>query len=106
MNQPWLQNCANPYITSKLHGLDHATVSSSNRIWPKCWDQEIVEDLFNISDQRSILAMSIGGEGEVDTLYWSETSSGEYSVKSAYQLIQKQKGNWHTDGKSNLWKLV
>ena len=46
------------------------------------------------------------GENESDKLYWNEDLSGEYTVKSAYKLLQLQKGQWHSSDNSSLWKLL
>ncbi|KAL8116398.1 hypothetical protein AgCh_022771 [Apium graveolens] len=91
---------------ARWKGLDNATVNSLMEINGQQWDIEIIEDLFNQRDQQCILNTTIGGIGEVDKLCWNEDLSGEYTVKSAYRLLQVQKGYWHTRDNGSLWKLV
>ncbi|XP_074347512.1 uncharacterized protein LOC141686373 [Apium graveolens] len=103
LGQPWLHDSVNPCITSELIGLNDATISSLMIEDGGGWDREVIEDLFNTRDQRCILATEIGGCGRADELYWNENISGDYMVKSAYQLLQKQKGDWHTNSSSQIW---
>lgn len=39
-------------------------------------------------------------------LYWSKESSGAYSVKSAYNFLQKQKGRWQVEDIHSIWKVI
>ncbi|XP_074348430.1 uncharacterized protein LOC141687156 [Apium graveolens] len=84
LGQPWLQDSVNPCIMSEIIGLNDATVSSLMIDDGGGWDHEVIEDLFNTRDQRYILAIEIRGCGRDDELYWNESISGDYTVKSAY----------------------
>lgn len=57
-------------------------------------------------DQQCILNTIIGEENEEDSLYWGMESSGEYSVRSAYRLIQAQKGLWRLSDSSSVWRDI
>lgn len=103
-DQPWLQDECNPYITSELQGLEHITVSSLMKTGERQWEEEIVMDWFNFRDQQCILNTSIGGDDEEDLLYWGQESSGEYSVKSAYRMIQAQRGLWQISNNNSVWR--
>lgn len=41
-----------------------------------------------------------------DELFWNEDLNGEYTVRSAYTLLQKQKGQSLAGGSSDLWRKV
>ncbi|XP_074328372.1 uncharacterized protein LOC141666280 [Apium graveolens] len=101
-NQPWLYDAANPYITSDSPTFENNTVASficnSHE-----WDEEIIKDLFNERDQRCILRIALVNHREVDSVYWSKENSGVYFVKSAYKMLQDQKGRWRTEDASSLW---
>lgn len=67
----------------------------------RTWDIDLIEDMFNERDRRCILQIQISPRWEEDVMYWSKEVSGNYSVRSAYKLIQVQKGRWndsHIDG--------
>lgn len=51
-------------------------------------DEEILRDLFNGRDQACIKIIKIAEHGERDELYWSHERHGNYSVRSAYRLLQ------------------
>ena len=106
LGQPWLQEENNRYITTELQGLDHAKVSNIIRMDGRCWDQEIVADLFNNRDQQCIKKITLTDEASDDTLYWCKENSGEYSVKSAYRMLQVQKGRWQISDNGSLWRKV
>lgn len=64
----------------------------------KAWDNEIIEDLFNDRDQQCINNIVLENDVDEDRLFWKYEESGNYSVKSAYRLIQVQKGLYMTHG--------
>lgn len=106
LGQPWLQVADNPCIATEVQGLNHETVSSLMTSDRQQWDRDVIEDLFSYRDQQCILKTTIGGEGREDTLFWNEDASEEYTVRSAYRLLQRQKEAGHTFDNSNLWKVL
>lgn len=88
LKQSWLTD-VNPYITSESPSLDNCKVVSlmaENRVE---WDEKILRDLFNDRDQRCIKAVKIGEYGVEDKVYWSQEAHGNYSVCSAYRMVQR-----------------
>ncbi|XP_060972262.1 uncharacterized protein LOC115717738 [Cannabis sativa] len=73
------------------------------------WDLEIIADLFEARDQSLICGIPLSDTAASDQLFWSFENSGVYSVKSAYNFLQKQKSNWFDEEIaafwSKLWKL-
>lgn len=61
------------------------------------WDKDIIMDLFNIRDQRCIQNTVIAEDREVDKIYWSNESSGMYSVRSTYRMLQAPKDLWSVE---------
>lgn len=104
-NQPWLQDEDDPYILTELQGLENTTVSSLMVVGERRWEKDIVADLFNLRDQQCILNTRIGDENE-DSMYWWQESSGEYSVRSAYRLIQARKGLWRVSDNNSVWRDI
>lgn len=86
--------------------MENATVSSLMAVGERRWDIDIVADLFNHRDQQCILHTRSGDEDEEDSMYWWHESSGEYSVRSAYRLIQAQKGLWWVSDNNSVWRYI
>ena len=72
------------------------------------WDFDILKHVFIERDALLIAIISINGE-EKDSWYWCPDRCGNYTVKSAYQIIQPtpitdvfsdKYGLWH-----KLWNL-
>ncbi|XP_042965942.1 uncharacterized protein LOC122299620 [Carya illinoinensis] len=75
------------------------------------WDISKVRALFNPIIAEKILKIVICPEGYEDRWMWSEERSGEFSVRSAYKLLQK--GLYDAVGQSSnssslnsLWKAI
>lgn len=106
LNQPWLNDAVNAYVRTEVQSLEQATVAQLLSADGDQWDNETIEDLFNLRDQQCILNTMVGENSEEDVLSWNEDLSGEYTVKSAYQMLQRQKGLWSTTDNSSLWKSI
>lgn len=90
--QPWLLDKNNPYITIETQAIENNNVASLMCMDMKKWDLELVRDIFNERDQDCIISITLNELNNEDIMYWSIEKSGVYSVRSAYNLIQKQKG--------------
>lgn len=106
LNQSWLNDRDHPYIMSNLIGLDDATVDSLMCLERKSWDKEVVEDLFNVRDQRCILNVQLDSNVEEDSLFWCKEVSGEYLVRSAYRMAQMHNGRWNTMDRGSIWQKM
>nr|XP_017256083.1 PREDICTED: uncharacterized protein LOC108225667 [Daucus carota subsp. sativus] len=65
---------------------------------------EIIRDIFDLRDQQLISGTIIEQDLEDDILTWKLENSGQYSVKSAYKLLQQEKGNWNMGNNMSFWK--
>lgn len=86
LNQPWLLVNDNPYITSPSEPLQDKTVVSLMCTGSKEWDFEVVSDVLNERDRD--LMMDILLTNCDDKLFCRLEESGNYTVKSAYKLLQ------------------
>lgn len=105
-NQPWLRDVDNPYITTDSLSIENERVVSLMQTDTKEWDLEVIKDIFNARDQLHIINTRIEQELERDTLYWKHEQSGNYSVRSAYRLLQVQKGVWNVNANTDFWKNI
>ncbi|KAF4372920.1 hypothetical protein G4B88_018085 [Cannabis sativa] len=67
------------------------------------WDMELLHDVFNSRDIAAISAVPILQVAAIDSFTWHFELSGIYSVKSAFLLLQKEKGAWDTVEASKFW---
>lgn len=103
MAHPWLSSKDNPYIVTSSPSLVNQSVSSLLCTGTKEWDLDINTDIFEARDQHCILNTRIERELDKDILSWKLEHSGQYSVKSAYKLLQSQKGAWIQDENNGFW---
>ncbi|KAM6577068.1 hypothetical protein CsatB_028905 [Cannabis sativa] len=101
--EPWLLFGDNPCITSIHPALSTAVVGNLMEIGGERWDLELLQDLFNSRDVAAISSVPILQHPAADELVWHHELSGNYSVKSAFNLIQKEKGAWNSIEASEFW---
>ncbi|KAM6587872.1 hypothetical protein CsatA_010477 [Cannabis sativa] len=104
LHHPWLPDSGNPYITSSHIGLIGHTVSSLFSIDERRWDTDLVRDMFNERDANLILSIPLSFSASSDFWSWSNESSGHFSVKSAYRILQASKDPRTGSNNSGFWK--
>ena len=106
LGQPWLVTGPNPFITTISPVIDEVNVTSLLCTDNKEWDVDVIKDVFNSRDQRSILEVQLDDANEEDELFWHLKTTGVNSVKSAYKFLQVQRGEWNIVDNSSTWKLL
>ena len=96
LNSPWLPDPENPFVITSHPSLEGAKVSQLMSVSERAWDLELVKDIFQERDVGLILGIPLSAGQDADRLCWSHEVSGVYSVRSAYQLIQRNNGRWAT----------
>lgn len=91
MDQPWLMEEDNPFITSNSQSLEGKTLDSLFVAGQRQWDVNFIREHFNVRDQGCIFNISLNNSNNEDMIYWRFEESGMYSVKSAYKYLQVQK---------------
>ncbi|KAL8107925.1 hypothetical protein AgCh_024360 [Apium graveolens] len=104
--QPWLGDDTNPYITTDSGMLEQHRVSNLFCNDKREWDIDLIRDMFDPCDQGRILSTKINTDSEEDQLYWCKENAGMYTVRSAYRLLQIQKGLWQNSDSSSLWRKI
>ncbi|KAL8105024.1 hypothetical protein AgCh_028986 [Apium graveolens] len=106
LNQPWLNDMENAYITTVSPAIINQKVCSLFSMGTKEWDIEIIRDIFESRDQQSILNTIIEQDLDKDVLYWKLETTGLYTVRSAYRMLQSQKGTWSISDSTGFWKSL
>ncbi|XVF26692.1 hypothetical protein REPUB_Repub14bG0040000 [Reevesia pubescens] len=52
-----------------------------------CWDRMRVQELFNLEEAKTILAIPVSKFGLNNVLVWHFDNKGVYLVKSGYRLL-------------------
>uniref|UniRef100_A0A803PY00 Reverse transcriptase zinc-binding domain-containing protein n=1 Tax=Cannabis sativa TaxID=3483 RepID=A0A803PY00_CANSA len=109
LRHPWLPLPNNPYVSSLHPALMNQQVSSFLQIDSRQWDVGIVRNSFNQVDADAIMSIPLSFLATTDFWAWSGERSGQFSVKSAYRLLQDQKdeqtGNNYSGFWVKLWQL-
>uniref|UniRef100_A0A803PHD5 Reverse transcriptase zinc-binding domain-containing protein n=1 Tax=Cannabis sativa TaxID=3483 RepID=A0A803PHD5_CANSA len=93
LEDPWLPDVEDPFVRSVHPGLVNQYVASLMCVDSKCWDVEIIEDLFDTRDRDLIFNIPLLECLLVKNAYcwtWNKECSGLYTVKSAYWWLQNQ----------------
>lgn len=69
------------------------------------WDVDILYDIFDDRDVNLILSVPIR-ENERDIWYWRKEKLGNYSIKTAYVLIQGNKESNSINASNRQWKRM
>ncbi|CAN1253998.1 Putative ribonuclease H protein At1g65750 [Linum perenne] len=108
--EPWLRRDGRLRVESApVHGLENISVADLWMPETRCWDEELLSELFPDEEARAIMEVNtLTGEAN-DTRIWHYSKTGEYTVKSAYKLIMEYMydqealnvgGQWNV-----LWKM-
>ncbi|XP_060969572.1 uncharacterized protein LOC133036829 [Cannabis sativa] len=104
LNQPWLPSKDNSYVTSSHEALRHCSIFNLLQDRNMCWDEEVLEDLFELRDIDLIRNIPLPLTPTMDSWYWAFEDYGSYSVKSAYCALQVLNGRWNSQDNFGFWK--
>uniref|UniRef100_A0A803Q767 RNase H type-1 domain-containing protein n=1 Tax=Cannabis sativa TaxID=3483 RepID=A0A803Q767_CANSA len=102
LNQSWLPSKDNPYVSSSHEALRHCIVFNLLQVGNMCWDEEVLEDLFESRDVDLIGNIPLPLTPNMDSWYWAFEDYGSYSVKSAYRALQVLNGRWNSQDNSDV----
>jgi ribonuclease HI len=78
---------------------------------PPDWNKNLIQSIFVDEDADLICNLPLSRYNQPDRLIWQATSSGEFTVRSAYHFeierLERQKGECSNSGRFlNLWKIL
>ncbi|XP_074374476.1 uncharacterized protein LOC141714880 [Apium graveolens] len=106
LKQPWLNDVENPYISTVSPALNDQKVVALFSTDTKEWDMDLVADIFNTRDFNCIMNTKVERDLDRDTLCWKFENTGQYTVKSAYNFIQRRNGLWCTNPSDEFWNKL
>lgn len=80
----------------------HQLMSSSNN----CWDMEVLTTLFPYSISKEILKIHLPSQLGQDSLIWTPSSTGDFSIKSAYRHFFQHRFALNSDVSRADWRLL
>lgn len=104
--EPWLPDI-NSGFTSSLLNEELAVAKVSSLMVPnqRCWDLDVIADIFNSRDKDLILQIPLSNRRESDVWYWLHDPCGAYSVRSCYKYLTHKDTNSSSRIWKSLWKL-
>ncbi|XP_071912962.1 uncharacterized protein [Coffea arabica] len=83
----WLPNSGNGKVkTPRAEGV--AVQWLSELIKDGKWDRELIAEVFEENEGKDIVRIPLSVCSMKDRIYWSKSSTGEYTVKSGYRLAK------------------
>lgn len=90
MVDAWLPDSPNHMITTVTPNLQYNKVSDLIGNEQRGWKADIITNTFTVEDAQRILSIPLAKEAHDDFLAWGVEGLGDYSVRSAYKLLQTQ----------------
>ncbi|KAA3485773.1 reverse transcriptase [Gossypium australe] len=84
----WIPNFINVRLMSRFNNLQSDKVAELINSNDREWDRELILNTFPGAVADLILHIPLASEPHADLMAWSGELSGEFSVRSSYQLLQ------------------
>lgn len=105
ISDPWLPTENDAFVHTNNEALKNQMVSSLMSPDGNTWDTDLITDIFDSRDSNIILSIPIDKEVK-DSWYWRREKFGNYSVKSAYLLMEEEKNVNVTADNSGFWRTL
>ena len=106
----WLTEFSNSYVVSLRIDTEVSLVKDLFVAGRRVWDPGLVQRLFLPWEAELIQRILVCEESVADLLTWPLTPTGDYSVRSAYRILESNARNVNLgsssgDGQSKIWKI-
>lgn len=96
----------NGYQTTVMpQNLEHIRVVNLMETGSKCWDDEVLQDIFNENNVQLIKSIRIPTQNQKDSWLQHLEKLGKFSVKSCYRAVQGVYQWIHASFQKKMWKL-
>ena len=107
----WLPDHSNSKVVSPRTNTNTLFVKDLFLEGRRVWDPGLVERIFLPWEAELIQRIPVNEEYVEDLLIWPLTPTGDYSVRSAYQMLETNarrlnSGSSSPDGQSKVWKEI
>ncbi|GAU30587.1 hypothetical protein TSUD_392780 [Trifolium subterraneum] len=105
MKDPWLRDTGSGWMSAlQPQTVYKLTVSDLMIEGTKHWDTFRILQLFSFDVADKILAVPLLSEVREDRMVWKEEENGEYTVRSGYKLLMREKEVGRRYGVTGSWK--
>lgn len=87
----WIPNASNFKLSTAVSSMQNKIVDILIDPNNRRWKYELVRNTFQENDEAHILHIPLTQSTQDDMLVWREESSGMFSVRNAYKLLQLMK---------------
>lgn len=84
----WITGSSNYKLCDNLRHNNLIFVSELIDANQRAWRRDVIHDTFSSRDANNILQIPLASETHDDLMVWRGERSGEFSVRSAYELLQ------------------
>ncbi|MBA0818390.1 hypothetical protein Gohar_022421 [Gossypium harknessii] len=88
MNDAWIPDLSPTRLSSLVYNMSDAKVAELINTNSRLWRKELIESTFPEEIADRILRIPLAINPHDDLLAWSDEPSGEYTVRSAYKVLQ------------------
>ncbi|MBA0875744.1 hypothetical protein Goshw_004076 [Gossypium schwendimanii] len=89
----WIPDSVNFRLSSEINSLHVSNVEELIDSNNKSWKVELINNTFTEEDAARILRIPLAQTPHEDFLFWGGEMSGEFTVRSAYKLLQRSIDN-------------
>ncbi|KAK8279577.1 hypothetical protein V6Z12_D09G121800 [Gossypium hirsutum] len=89
----WISDSVNFRLSSKINSLHVSNVEELIGSNNRNWKVELINNTFTEEDAARILRIPLAQTPHEDFLFWGGEMSGEFTVRSAYKLLQRSIDN-------------
>ncbi|KAH1096770.1 hypothetical protein J1N35_013691 [Gossypium stocksii] len=93
INDSWIPSLCYPRLVSQVTNLRDCKVAELIDETNRVWKREVIDSTFPAEIAAGILCIPLARETHEDILAWKGESSGEFTVRSAYKLLQEKEND-------------
>ncbi|XP_074360837.1 uncharacterized protein LOC141701091 [Apium graveolens] len=105
LTEPWLPCDSDRHTHTQSPAIEGKVVSTLLNEEHTQWDTDLIMDIFDDREANLILANPVHNRA-ADSWYRNKEKSGNYSVKSAYIVLQDSRNSGHSSNNLGFWRRM